>query len=146
MDIRHFVVLLPLWVLSCEWVQNPPSRLMWICNGYTACGSFVCNMGPGQSVSVHHPSRLMWMCNGYTACRHLVGTTGPGRWVSAPRPSRLVWMRNGYTAFRGIVATMGPVQWVILKEIFQLTSKRNRQKFPNGCNAKRGIAAAREKQ
>ena len=116
MDIWHVIGLLAIRELVREWVQ-------------------------------HHPSRLVWMCNGYTACRLIVDSTGPVPWESTHRPSRLMWMCNGYTASDSIVGTTGTDPWVILKEnVLKRNQKRNRQKFPNGCNAKRRIAAARDKQ
>ena len=83
----------------------------------------------------------IWHVIGLLAIRELVR-----EWVQH-HPSRLVWMCNGYTASDSIVGTTGTDPWVILKEnVLKRNQKRNREKFPNGCNAKRGIAAARDKQ
>ena len=147
MEIRHDAVLLGLRILARKWVQNRRSLLVWICNAYTACRRIVGTAGNRQSLSAHRPSRLVWMCNGYTACGWIVGPTWTRPTVSALRSSRLVWMCNGDMACCRIVGTMVTATRVILKDIFfNGNQKSNRQQFPKGCNAKRELAAAREKQ
>ena len=109
---RHVAELLTLRDLSRECLQYPPSRLMWMCNGYTACGRIVGNRVPVPWVSAQGPSSREWLFNWYMECGRFGGITGTLSWVSSHPPSILVWMSNGYTASGRIVGTTCIGPWV----------------------------------